>query len=310
MTPYKIPAMKELQNDRELIFTRLLNAPRSLVFKVWTDPEHVIKWWGPNGFTNTNHGMDVRPDGVWRFTMHGPDGVDYKNKIIFLEVVEPERLVYKHADDEDTEPINFQVTVTFEAQGDKTNLTMRMLFDSREDLERVAREFGATEGAHQHMARLDAYVTALNIRTPIDHPFTIDRIFNAPASIVWKAITDKEEMKHWYFDLKAFKAEPGFEFQFYGGHEDGIRYLHLCRVTEVIVGKKLTYSWRYDGYEGMSYVTFELFPEGSRTRLKLTHAGLETFPASNPDLSKANFVEGWNYLIGQALTAHLEKKIS
>src|SRR5688572_25625933 len=119
--------MKEIQNDREVVFNRLLNAPRELVFKVWTDPEHVVKWWGPTGFTTTNHGMDVNENGIWRFTMHGPDGVDYKNKIVFLEVNEPERLVYKHSDDdEDAEQINFHVTITFDALGNKTNLTMRM----------------------------------------------------------------------------------------------------------------------------------------------------------------------------------------
>ena len=68
---------------REIITTRVLDAPRELVWKAWTDPKHVAEWWGPNGFTNTIHEMDVRPDGVWRFIMHGPDGVDYKNEIVF-----------------------------------------------------------------------------------------------------------------------------------------------------------------------------------------------------------------------------------
>src|SRR2546426_6169783 len=80
--------------DREIITTRVLDAPRELVWKAWTDPKHVAEWWGPNGFTNTIQEMDVRPDGVWRFIMHGPDGVDHKNEIIFIEVVELERLVY------------------------------------------------------------------------------------------------------------------------------------------------------------------------------------------------------------------------
>lgn len=138
-------------------------------------------------------------------------------------------------------------------------------------------------------------------------PFTIEQTYNTPIDFVWKAITQKELMKEWYFDLAEFKPEPGFEFQFYGGQEDGIQYLHLCRITEVIPGKKITYSWRYDGYGGLSYVTFELFDEGDSTRLKLTHEGLETFPASNPDLAKENFAEGWTQLIGTELKAFLEK---
>ena len=137
-------------------------------------------------------------------------------------------------------------------------------------------------------------------------PLVIERTFNASVERVWKAITDKNEMKQWYFDLAEFKPEPGFEFQFEGGKEDKC-YLHLCRVTEVIPNKKLTYSWRYDGFEGNSFVTFELFPEGNKTRLKLTHAGLETFPHDNPDFAKENFMEGWTSIIGTFLKEYLDK---
>lgn len=137
-------------------------------------------------------------------------------------------------------------------------------------------------------------------------PFIIERTYNAPIEKVWKAITDKEDMKQWYFDLEEFKAEPGFEFRFYGGTPEK-QYLHLCKVTEVIPGKKLTYSWRYDGYEGNSFVTFELFDEGDKTRLKLTHAGLETFPSGNPDFAKENFIAGWTDLIGRLLKDFVEK---
>ncbi|MCK9410293.1 MAG: SRPBCC domain-containing protein [Bacteriovoracaceae bacterium] len=140
-----------------------------------------------------------------------------------------------------------------------------------------------------------------------NEPFVIERTYNAPAEKVWNAITDKHEMKQWYFDLAEFKAEVGFEFQFTGGPSPEKQYLHLCKITEVIPGKKLTYSWRYDGYEGNSFVTFELFAEGMNTRLKLTHVGLETFPEENPDLAKHNFVEGWTDIIGRSLKEYVEK---
>ena len=138
-----------------------------------------------------------------------------------------------------------------------------------------------------------------------DEPFFIERTFPATVEKVWKAITDKNEMKLWYFDLAEFKAEVGFKFQFLGGPPEK-EYLHLCEVTEVVTGKKLTYSWRYDGYKGISFVTFELFGEGANTRLKLTHAGLETFPIENPDLAKHNFAEGWTAIIGESLKKYLE----
>ncbi|MEW5797528.1 MAG: SRPBCC domain-containing protein [Bacteroidota bacterium] len=141
-----------------------------------------------------------------------------------------------------------------------------------------------------------------------NEPFVIERTFNAPAAKVWKAITDRSEMKQWYFDLAEFKAEVGFEFQFSGGPSPERQYLHLCKVTDVVTGKKLTYSWRYDGYPGISFVTFELFDEENKTRVKLTHAGLETFPNDEPDFAAKNFVEGWTDIIGRSLKEYLEKK--
>ncbi len=138
-----------------------------------------------------------------------------------------------------------------------------------------------------------------------NEPFVIERTYNAPVEKVWKAISDKGEMKKWYFDLAEFKPEVGFEFRFTGGTEDR-QYVHICQVTEVVPGKKLTYSWLYEGYEGKSYVTFELFSEGDNTTLKLTHAGLETFP-THPDFAKQNFVQGWTEIIGTSLKEYLEK---
>ena len=117
---------------------------------------------------------------------------------------------------------------------------------------------------------------------------------------------DKEEMKQWYFEIKEFKPQVGFEFQFYGGTEEK-QYLHLCTITEVIPGQMLAYSWRYAGYPGESFVTFELFAEGEKTRLKLTHKGLESFPADNLDFAKENFVEGWNQIIGTSLKKFVER---
>ncbi|MEP7014709.1 MAG: SRPBCC domain-containing protein [Verrucomicrobiota bacterium] len=126
---------------------------------------------------------------------------------------------------------------------------------------------------------------------------TIERIFNAPIDRVWKALTDVEEMRHWYFDLKKFKPEPGFEFEFAVDHE-GTHYHHLCKVTEAIPEKKIAYTWRYKGEQGNSLVTFELFDEGDKTRLKLTHEGLETFP-DLPAYARNNFVEGWTAIFGE-----------
>ena len=136
----------------------------------------------------------------------------------------------------------------------------------------------------------------------------LEKLFDATIERVWEAITNKDEMKGWYFDLEDFQPVVGFQFQFYGGHEEGIQYLHLCEVIEVIPQKKLTYSWRYAGYSGISFVTFDLNMQGNQTLLKLTHRGIESFPAENPDFALHNFGEGWGELLNNRLRKHLEEQ--
>ena len=139
-------------------------------------------------------------------------------------------------------------------------------------------------------------------------PITIEKTYNAPVEKVWKAITDKNEMKQWYFDIPDFKAEVGFEFQFTGEGKTGEKFLHLCKITDVVKNKKLRHSWRYDGYKGDSFVTFELFDEGGKTRLKLTHEGLETFPkTATNDFAKENFEEGWAHIINISLKDYVDR---
>jgi uncharacterized protein YndB with AHSA1/START domain len=139
----------------------------------------------------------------------------------------------------------------------------------------------------------------------MEEPIIIERTYDAPISKVWRAITNNDDMKQWYFQLAAFKPEVGFEFQFEGG--DGNKtFMHLCKVTEVIPGKKITYSWRYQGQPGISFVSFELFEEGKKTRLRLTHTGLDSFPQDAPEFARKNFVAGWTDIIGKNLKQFVE----
>ncbi len=137
-------------------------------------------------------------------------------------------------------------------------------------------------------------------------PLVIERVYNAPVEKVWKALTNKNYMKQWYFDIAEFEPVVGFEFQFEGSN-DCRTFLHRCKIIEVVENKKLKHSWRYEDYPGNSFVTFELFDEDGKTRLKLRHEGLETFPSENPDFKKQNFVEGWTYIIGKSLKEFVEK---
>ena len=142
-------------------------------------------------------------------------------------------------------------------------------------------------------------------KTNLTEAVVIERTFNAAVARVWEALTNADEMRVWYFDLKEFKPEVGFEFEFTVEHE-GTRYHHLCKITEVIPQKKIAYTWRYAGEEGDSLVTFELFADGDKTRLKLTHEGLETFPKL-PAYARTNFEKGWTEIIGSSLKQYVEE---
>lgn len=119
--------------DREIVSTRVFDAPPERVFRAFSDPTRLARWWGPNGFTNTFHEFDLRPGGAWRFVMHGPGGADFENVTEFIEVVAPERIVFRHL-----EPIHrFHMTMTFAEEAGQTRLTWRMRFESAAELERV-----------------------------------------------------------------------------------------------------------------------------------------------------------------------------
>lgn len=150
--------------DRELVVSRVLAAPRELVWEAWTNPQHVARWWGPKGFSTTIETMDLRPGGVWKQTMHGPDGTNYPNKSIFVEVVKPERIVYNHGGGKEGGPgALFTATWTFEVvESGKTRLTIRMVFPTAADRDTIVKTYGAKEGAEQTLGRLAEFLATLS----------------------------------------------------------------------------------------------------------------------------------------------------
>jgi uncharacterized protein YndB with AHSA1/START domain len=136
--------------------TRLLDAPRELVWQCFTDPKHLAHWWGPNGFSITTHSHAARAGGKWDFIMHGPDGTDYDNLVTYSEVTRPERLVYEHRDPNGT--IHFHATITLTAEGDRTRVVMRSRFPSVAVRDQLVRDVGAAEGGKQTLDRLGAYL--------------------------------------------------------------------------------------------------------------------------------------------------------
>jgi uncharacterized protein YndB with AHSA1/START domain len=146
--------------DREIVVSRTIAGPRRLVFLAYSDVRHLSRWWGPNGFTTTTRSFEFRPGGVWEFVMHGPDGTDYPNRIEWLEIVPPERLVFLHGERED-DPRAFVSTVTLAERGSQTEVMMRAVFKTREQRDEAVERFGAVEAGRQTLDHLQTYVSTL-----------------------------------------------------------------------------------------------------------------------------------------------------
>ena len=149
--------------NREIAMTRVYDAPRERVFAAWTDPAHVSNWWGPRGFTTTTSKMDLRAGGEWLFVMHGPDGTDYPNKVVYQQVERPALLVYRHAGTRDDDPVRFNVTVRFiphrTENGERTEVNFRMVMDTAE-MRAWAASFGAIEGLWDTLTRFDEHLAS------------------------------------------------------------------------------------------------------------------------------------------------------
>ena len=141
--------------DREAVITRVLDAPRELVWQAWADPKHIVNWWGPNGFTTTIEKMDLRVGGEWKYMMVDPDGTRYPNHMAYKEITPMSKLVSDHGDGE---RVWFEVSVTFQEAGGGTLVILRQLFPSKAARDEVVEKYGAIEGGKQHFTKLEAYI--------------------------------------------------------------------------------------------------------------------------------------------------------
>ena len=156
------PEGAEPEEARSIVIERLIAAPRELVFTAFTTAEHLAHWWGPTGFSITTFAFDFQVGGVWRFVMHGPDGRDYQNRVVFETIEPPARIVSRHGGDADgLEQASHETRITLEPESDKTRLTWRVVFVSIAERDRIAREYGAVEGGQQTVGRLAAYVAEI-----------------------------------------------------------------------------------------------------------------------------------------------------
>jgi len=221
--------------EREIVSTRVLNAARDLVFKAWTDPDHLARWWGPMGFTNTFHEFDPRPGGVWRFVMHGPDGRDYQNTHIFAEIVTAERIVLQHV----TGP-RFQLTATFATEAGKTRVTWRMLFDSAEDCAKAK-----TYAVQANEQTLDRLTAELESMASVARPFVISRSFSVSRELMWKAWTERDRLREWFgpkgfsMPVAAMDLRPGGIFHYCLRSPDGKEMWGKFVYREIVAPEKI-----------------------------------------------------------------------
>jgi uncharacterized protein YndB with AHSA1/START domain len=147
-------------SEREIVITRLFDAPRNVVFKAFNDPKNIGRWWGPHGFTTTTHAMDFHVGSGWRFTMHGPDRTDYPNYVAYTRIEEPRLIAYDHFHQEGG-PLHFKAVISFAEENGKTRVTLRLIVDSAEARDGFVK-FGAVEGGYQTLDRL-----ARHLATPL-----------------------------------------------------------------------------------------------------------------------------------------------
>jgi uncharacterized protein YndB with AHSA1/START domain len=146
--------------DREIVISRVIDAPRELVFEAFTEVRHLSRWWGPEGFSTTTRSFDFRAGGHWEFVMHGPDGTDHQEWITWTDIVPPERIALLHGEFRD-DPDTFESVLTFEPDGPTTRITMRTVFPTKELRDQAVERSHAVEGGQQTLGHLADYVTEI-----------------------------------------------------------------------------------------------------------------------------------------------------
>lgn len=304
MTPAKKP---EAEADREIVITRLIDAPVARVWRAWTDNAEIVKWWGPHGFTTDADNREFKPGGMWKHTMIGPDGARYPNAARYEEIVEKMRLTYTIGGgrEGDDKGVNFQATVTFTPKGDKTEITMRSVFPTAAMRDLVVREYGAVEGGRQTLSRLNAHVTG---------QFVIFLLVDAPRERVWRAWTQPEEISAWFGPKGAENIHSELDFRVGGSHHYGQKYggveiWGLATYREIVKPEKLVFVQQFsDKDRGLSVhpmspnwpkklLTTVLFQDfGPKTLISLYWAPLEASAVERKTFSDAltGMNQGWS----------------
>jgi uncharacterized protein YndB with AHSA1/START domain len=318
--------------SNEIKIVRLYDAPVEVVWNAWTDVEQVKKWWGPRGFTLTSHSKDLRPGGIWHYTMHGPDGTDWPNKTLYHEVVEHAKLVYDHGGNDEQKPL-FRVTALFEQVGEQTRLEMTMTLPTPEAAEET-RKMIKQAGGNSTWDRLAEY---LEKESTGKENFVINRAFDVPIDVMFRMWTDPEHFAKWLpptgFEMKFLQADirPGGSTLFEMSNASGLTMYGRAEYLKIEQPHTIVYSQQFCDADGklsrhpmaptwpatmLTHVTFaeEGTEEGSeRTRVTIswrpfgatvheeaTHEELKTFIEG-----RAGMTIGWTGSFDK-LEAYLE----
>jgi uncharacterized protein YndB with AHSA1/START domain len=271
--------------ERELILSRIIDAPRELVFRMWTDPAHLAKWWGPQGFTNPVCEIDARPGGALRIVMRAPDGTDYPMAGVFREIVAPERLVFTNCalDQDGNVLLDGLTVVTFAEEGGKTKLTVQT--HAVAVVPAAARYLdGMKAGWEQTLDGLEAQA-----RDTASRELVVTRVFDAPREVVFAAWSDATQAAQWWgpqgFTTISCEMDvrPGGAYRACMRSPEGTRHCRRGVYREVVRPERLVFTLAWEdadgnpGHEMMITVTFA--DVAGRTRLTLHQTGFETVAA-------------------------------
>jgi uncharacterized protein YndB with AHSA1/START domain len=290
--------------NREIVITRLLDAPREMVFDAWTDPQQLVQWWGPRGFSTTIQEIDVRAGGHWRMVMHGPDGRDYENHIVFIEVARPERLIYKHEPQHGTEPVRFETMVTFEAQGNKTRVTLRMLFPTAEQRDHAEATYHAIQGGEETLGRLAEHLSASAVSgrdAPALKTLELVRVFDAPRDLVFAAWTDPKQVAQWWGPrgftnpVCELDVRTGGSILIHMRGPDGTVFPMTGEYREVVPPERIIFASSALDAEGQPMfevlTTLTFVAQGNQTKLTMNARVLRAVAAAAPHLQGMD--QGW-----------------
>ncbi len=305
---------KEAKGFR-VVFEREFPYPIETVWRAITDPEE-LKFW----FTDIS--LELKAGSLITFQFRDKEQTKSFGQVVSIEA--PSRFVWtwegELAEWELTALEEGHTRLVFSYSGIASDMPVSVAAGFHDLLDLLGRRLGGSTDTEAFGAEQDAssvHPAAIHYAAHVyddypqavrNEPVVMEKKLDFAIEKVWLAITDPERMRKWYFAMDDFKPVAGFRFRFPGQGSRGESYMHLCTVTEVVPGRKLQYSWTYDGFPGYSLVTFLLTPlEDGGTHIRLTHHGLETFPKDLPDFARSSFTAGWKEIIGNMLPGYLQE---